>query len=334
MSNEFHTLDHKIFAALIQIKGIGYQTLYNFMQSGKKLQSLLKTKNHSEFNLILGRVIEYPDLFINDWQAFLKNLVVSGEKYLEILAQNDIKLLLKSNKMFPKLPIDMDLPLFWLFVQGNLSNLSNNFALTLVGSREMSPIGNFLVESFLFGIVNVKESIVTISGLANGIDQLVHDLSIFLGIPTIAVLGNGHFHNYPENSKGLRQRILQTGGTIISEYFPETKPSNKSFVHRNRIQAALADVVIPMEWKRKSGTAHTIRFANAMRKKIVLVETPACQKYSTEQHLANAEALKKYSAQLYIMPIEILKLIETLKLNIKENIGNKNNIVRQMDLGF
>ncbi|MCO8115526.1 DNA-protecting protein DprA [Acinetobacter lwoffii] len=311
---------HFIFLGLIQLDGVGFQTIYNFFNDEKSLSDLMRTENFNDFFQLLGRKINNENENFNNFNNFINNIIKNGEEYLKKLNNRGIEFLLYSDYNFPLFPSNMKMPIYWLFIEGKLDNLQVNNALTLIGSRESSEIGFFLAQTLLFGISNTKESVVTISGLAAGIDQIVHETSLFLGIPTIAVLGNGLDENYPSNSKQLRQDIVKAGGTIITEYFPNMKPSKESFVHRNRIQAALASTVIPLQWKQKSGTAHTIRFAYEMKKQICFVETNICRKFFTEHALANSSAQRNYGGDIFILPNAINELIESLELNINEEV--------------
>lgn len=308
---------HFIFLGLTQLEGVGFQTIYNFFNDGKLLSDLMRTENINDFISLFGRkVVNKYDNF----SLFINNIVQMGEEYFRELSNRGIKFLLFNDYNFPNFPSNMKMPIYWLFVEGKIENLYSNNTLALIGSRESTETGFFLAQTLLFGINNTKESVVTISGLAAGIDQIVHETSLFLGIPTIAVLGNGLDENYPSNSKKLRQDIIEAGGTIITEYFPNMKPTKESFVHRNRIQAALARTVIPLQWKKKSGTAHTIRFAFEMAKKIIYVETSICRRYFTEHALANSNAQRSYGGDIFVLPNAINILLENLELNINGDI--------------
>jgi len=114
----------------------------------------------------------------------------------------------------------------------------------------------------------------TVSGLATGIDQLAHEHSLAAGVPTIAVLGTGILEDYPRGSAILRDRILAGGGSIVSEYLPRISYSAENFVQRNRLQAALGRVLVPAEWSRRSGTAHTVRFATQLQRPIACLRLP------------------------------------------------------------
>ena len=115
----------------------------------------------------------------------------------------------------------------------------------------------------------------TVSGLADGIDQAVHEASIAAGVPTIAFLGTGIQNDYPKGSENLRRRIVEAGGAVATEYLPNESYSRANFVQRNRLQAALGRALIPVEWAVKSGTAHTVRFASELLRPIVGLRVPS-----------------------------------------------------------
>ena len=100
-----------------------------------------------------------------------------------------------------------------------------------------------------------------ISGLAKGIDEEGHKGALDAGTPTFAVLGSGVDICYPASNKRLYERILETGGGILSEQPPGIQPKNWAFPARNRIISALSDAVLVVEAKEKSGSLITAGFA-------------------------------------------------------------------------
>jgi DNA processing protein len=110
-----------------------------------------------------------------------------------------------------------------------------------------------------------------VSGLAYGIDTIAHAWCLELGLPTISVLGSGLLALYPRQNAELADRIGKQGGLLVSEYFPTHPPTAGSFVWRNRLQAAFARAVVATEWRKASGTAHTIRFAQQFERSNVSV---------------------------------------------------------------
>lgn len=158
----------------------------------------------------------------------------------------------------------------WLFVQGNLELLSRHAAVAVVGTRTPSPAGIETARELASQLAG--DGFVVISGLADGIDAEVHTAVVDCAGETIAVLGNGLNVEFPAGSSELRRRILQTGGAVVTEYLWNERYSKSSFVERNRIQAALSGAVFPVECKRKSGTAHTIRFATELKRPVAGVK--------------------------------------------------------------
>jgi DNA processing protein len=108
-----------------------------------------------------------------------------------------------------------------------------------------------------------------VSGLAYGIDRLVHEWCLHVSLPTISVLGTGILATYPAKHVPLSDAILAAGGTVLTECLPTQGPSAQQFVWRNRIQAALGRATIPVEWKKKSGTAHTVRFSRKLGRPVL-----------------------------------------------------------------
>jgi DNA processing protein len=106
-----------------------------------------------------------------------------------------------------------------------------------------------------------ERGVVIISGLALGVDGIAHQACLEAGGTTVAVLANGLGKIYPATHTHLGRRILEQGGTIMSEY-PEGTPGFKDhFIARNRIVAGLAQALLITEAAEKSGTLHTAKFA-------------------------------------------------------------------------
>lgn len=76
-----------------------------------------------------------------------------------------------------------------VYRQGDLTLLERSI-LGVVGPRLMSPYAEKVLRE-LFTQLLGYQNIVTISGLADGVDTRCHQLSLEHRIPTIAVLGGG-----------------------------------------------------------------------------------------------------------------------------------------------
>jgi DNA processing protein len=103
-----------------------------------------------------------------------------------------------------------------LFVLGNLESLQNTKAISIVGSRAVTPYGR-QVTTMLAGDI-ASRGLAVISGLALGVDTLAHQAALAAGGYTIAVLANGLDTIQPATNRELAKQILASGGAIISEY--------------------------------------------------------------------------------------------------------------------
>lgn len=256
------------FLALTHLKGIGFWTLNRIARTGGSFKGLLKAPTPTT----LEKYLRTPLPSDVEWTVLQQNLWQKGMELARSLAKEKIHLTFNTQPGYPPnlLKLGEDTP-EWLFIQGNIQNLYAK-SVAIVGTRKPSADGIFLTKSIITSLA--YSGMPTISGLALGIDQCAHLESIRYKLPTVAILGTGILQNYPAGSELLRKQILEHGGTIVSEYLPNQSYSAENFVRRNRLQAALCDTLIPVEWKIKSGTAHTVEFANKYDKKIANVYLP------------------------------------------------------------
>jgi DNA protecting protein DprA len=259
------------FLALATLKGVGFKTLYKIAQSGISFTSALR--NPAEAGLAK---------FVADSSFGFesqKGLWEAGLQEAKKLAALNVSLLFKGENRFPEKLAQIPDPPLWLFVQGSIENLYMP-AMSIVGTRKPSEDGVMITRLLVTALAGVN--CVTVSGLALGIDQTAHVESMRYGIPTVAVLGTGISEDYPRGSEILRAEIIAKGGTVVSEYLPNQSYSAENFVRRNRLQAALGDILFPTEWKIKSGTAHTVNFAHKYGKKIINLHLPMSKEMKPE----------------------------------------------------
>ncbi len=154
---------------------------------------------------------------------------------------------------------------------GALPSFSEYKFLTVVGSRALSSYGRQTLDFLLEGLKNYKVCIV--SGLALGADSLAHKKALEIGLPTIAVPGSGLSKEvlYPKSNYNLAHEILNLGGALLSEFDFKQKAAPWTFPQRNRIMAGLADAVLVIEAKEKSGTLITARLALEYNKDLLVL---------------------------------------------------------------
>ena len=145
-----------------------------------------------------------------------------------------------------------------LYVKGN-KKILNEFSLAIIGCRENSFYGKEVATAVARGLA--KKNIITVSGLARGIDRISHKETLQEGGKTIAVIGSGLDIIYPYENTNLAKEIIKNNGLIISEYPLGTKPQRMNFPARNRIISGISSGIIVIEAKKKSGTMTTVDFA-------------------------------------------------------------------------
>ncbi|MGO4208791.1 DNA-processing protein DprA [Vibrio cholerae] len=268
------------FYALQSLHGVGFRTLYKVAVQGIKFRDLIKTEDPKHFGKTL-RVTLPESIFDSQeqWKSFKKDLWAKGTSLARTYAQKQVRVVFHDHEAFPNSLRNIEEPPMWLFVQGNLNNLHAK-SVAIIGSRKSSEDGYWLTKLIVAGMAN--KDLVSVSGLADGIDQRAHIESIRFGVPTVAVLGTGIDSNYPKGSETVREQIINAGGTIVTEYLIGQSYSGHNFVQRNRIQAGLATCVIPVEWKIKSGTAHTVNFAKDFNRCLVMPYLPDSDSDSSE----------------------------------------------------
>lgn len=104
--------------------------------------------------------------------------------------------------------------------------------------------------------------------MACGVDKLSHQSCISSGGKTVAVLAHGLDMVYPKENKTLADRILSSGGILMSEYPVGTKAEKFRFVNRNRLIVGMSKAVVIYECDAKGGTMHNYEYAVQQKKPI------------------------------------------------------------------
>ena len=172
--------------------------------------------------------------------------------------------LLQTDLAYPKMLIGKNAPQV-LFYQGNLELLTQK-RVAVVGTRKCSAQGISYTQYLSRHLFD--HDIVSVSGLAYGIDEIVHQQAY---AKTIGVMPCGFGSNIPKRTQDLCTKIIDNGGLLISEFPPNTPPRKWRFIQRNRIIAWIAHALVLVEAPMESGALHTVRFAQQRNKKIWIV---------------------------------------------------------------
>lgn len=166
---------------------------------------------------------------------------------------------------YPAALLPLDHPPDVLFIRGKLPPPGTR-SVAVVGARACTRYGLNQARRIAKGLG--QAGVCVVSGLARGIDGAAHQGALDGGGPTVAVLGSGVNRLYPPENKELAQRILASGGAIVSELHPEAPPLSYHFPVRNRIIAGLSDALLLIEARQKSGTHSTVQYALSQGKEV------------------------------------------------------------------
>ena len=144
-----------------------------------------------------------------------------------------------------------------LYVRGEIPG-DEEKTVAIVGARMCSQYGK--QQAFRFARELAGAGVAVISGMALGVDSCAHAGALEGGGKTYAVLGCGLDICYPAKNRRLYEEIPKRGG-LITEFPAGSRPLGKHFPMRNRIISALADLVLVVEAREKSGSLITADFA-------------------------------------------------------------------------
>lgn len=195
-----------------------------------------------------------------NWNKVDQILETSRKMNAEIIS-------LASAKYPPILKEIYDSPLL-LWVLGSADALSGE-NVAVVGTRTPTAYGKDMARHFVEGLVAQNATI--ISGLAYGIDTIAHKTTLDYGGKTIAVLGSGIDKIYPNANIPLAHNIIESGGAVITEFPPGTKPDAGNFPVRNRVVSGLSLGVLVIETGLKGGSMITANSALDQNREVFIV---------------------------------------------------------------
>ena len=208
------------------------------------------------------RILEEPEAYAAwlgpEGTASLRTAAARADGMLERMRRSGVTLLLRDSEFYPKLLRQIRHAPQLLFCAG-VPDLTDAFPIAAVGTRKPSAYGERNARRIARELAAAGCCVV--SGLALGIDGACHEGALEAGGRTVAVLGGALDRPYPRENLGLLDRILERGGSVVSEYPPGTSPSKYSFLHRNRIIAGMALGVFVAEGRARSGALSTANCA-------------------------------------------------------------------------
>lgn len=216
-----------------------------------------------------GDVDDVPEHVRSMWRAAASRVDVAAvagahrDAGIEVLSAED--------DAFPRQLADDVEPPAVLFVRGSLDALATR-RVGIVGTRRCTWSGRLVARSL--GRELSEAGVCVVSGLALGIDGEAHTGALeAAGGRPVAVVGTGLDVVYPRRHAGLWERVAEAGA-LVSEYPLGVTPERWRFPARNRLIAALAEVVVVVESAVAGGSMHTVDAALERDRVVLAVPGP------------------------------------------------------------
>lgn len=210
--------------------------------------STFKTLNNKALELLRGYQ-ENPDH---------SELMAMAEKHMDVVDSCGAICIDHENSAYPALLKQTHRAPSVLFAKGN-RDLMAHPQIAVVGTRNPTRAGED--NAYQFSRFLSASGITVTSGLALGIDACAHRGAKTEMGKTIAVMATGIESVYPKQHRRLAEEIIDEGGLLITESFPQTKPLPAAFPRRNRIISGLSMGTLVVEAAVKSGSLITAKNA-------------------------------------------------------------------------
>ncbi len=263
----------KYQVALTLVPGVGSVLAKNLVSYCGSIENIFKRKK-SQLEKIPGIGSERADAILNH-KTFER-----AEAEVLFIRKHKIKSFFYLDKDYPARLKNCDDAPVLLFLKGE-TDLNTQRIVAIVGTRNSTPYGKQVTESFIEGFSKYNATIV--SGLAYGIDIIAHKEALKNNIPTIGVLAHGLDRIYPSVHKPVAEKMIRNGG-VLTEFISKTNPDRENFPSRNRIVAGMTDATIVIESATKGGALITADIANSYNRDVFAVPGKIGEKYSEGCH--------------------------------------------------
>lgn len=311
--------------ALLHIPVLGAATIQKMLEAAGSFEAVYHTtgKEFADLGILKPKNEECFDqekIYLDHWRRELASLEKRQIRFVSPLDSD------YPQRLYTVQPYPMG-----LYVKGDLPREDLPTA-AIVGARNCSAYGNQIAE--FMGKILSQNGIQIISGLALGIDGAAHRGAISAGQPTFGILGCGVNICYPKENYPLYQAMSGCGG-VISECNLSEQPQAKNFPMRNRIISGLADVILVIEAKEKSGSLITARLGLDQGKEIFALPgriTDALSRGCNELIKDGANVLTTPENVIEYLGISREKILRVRKINPKTLAKEEKMVYSCLDL--
>lgn len=242
------------------------------------------------------------------------------EREYRLMERAGVQVLTLESEHYPALLKAIYDPPPVLYFKGNPFH-EEDFPFAVVGTRVPSSYGKIATERLCSELAQRGGCL--ISGMARGIDTLVHKTALKEKAFTMAVMGCGLEHTYPPENRALREKIVEAG-VIISEFPMSTKPDRNNFPARNRVISGLAHGTLVIEAGEKSGALITAHFALEQGREVFALPGNIFSEKSRGAH-----SLIKKGAKLVD---GVDAILEEFSADVQQKLADKKNAQEKIEL--
>ncbi|BAL82236.1 putative DNA protecting protein DprA [Selenomonas ruminantium subsp. lactilytica TAM6421] len=279
-------------AAMLRCPGIGCRYMQRLLAVMKEPGTIWQTDART-----LSDTKVLPPQLAKRLADFCRQNESAPEEIQKVCEQKQIQTVSILEENYPEVLREIYAPPVILYYNGILESDARRVA--MVGSRRYSGYGQAI--ALEFGEKLAAAGLTVVSGAARGIDSFSH-LGALKGGRTVAVLGCGVDIAYPSENRKLLYDIADSGGAVISEYEPGTRPLPAYFPARNRIISGLAEGTLVVEAAERSGSLITAEMALAAGRDVYAIPgsiyAPGC---------AGCNNLIRQGAKLVAEPADVLE---------------------------
>lgn len=181
-----------------------------------------------------------------------------AERILYVCDKQNIEIIPMDDERYPARLRQIQDPPIVLYARGLMPQFDRLLCIGIVGTRKMSEYGCHSAYKISYGLASA--GVITVSGMALGVDSVSACAALAAGGHTVAVLGSGVDRPYPQRHRLLYEELIRRG-TVISEYSPGSAPTRYTFPQRNRIISGLCQGTFIVEGDFDSGAMITARDA-------------------------------------------------------------------------
>ncbi len=221
-------------------------------------------------DIILALSIHCDGEWKQIYDIVAKKIHFSDEAFRQEIEKEKAPFLCLTDEDYPDYFKIIHQPPFLLYYYGNVDLLKKGPRMTVVGTRHPNDYQKGAIPALLKECFErLKNRLVVVSGMAEGIDSLAMRTAMEQGLPVVGILGSGIDNPYPERSRDIYEYCKSGKGLVLSEYPLTAQPLASHFTFRNRLLAACGDLLFVGGGKNRSGTSSTARQALEMGKDIL-----------------------------------------------------------------